>query len=620
MKKFKTESEKILNMMINSIYTNREIFIRELISNASDAIDKLYYLNLTKNLGLNRDDFEIHISTNKTDRILTITDNGIGMSQEELEKNLGVIAHSDSQQFKQTEKSDEISIIGQFGVGFYSAFMVAKKVEVISRKYSEEVAHIWSSSGIEGYDIEETTKDSYGTIINLYLKDDTEDEKYSEYLEDYTLESLVQKYSNYVRYKITMLREKVRELPKQEGEEEAKSETYLENETINSMIPLWKKKKTEISQEEYNEYYKNNFYDYENPLLTIHYKAEGIVNFTALLFIPAKAPYNYYQKTFEKGLKLYNSNVLISEKAKELLPDYFSFVQGVVDCDLSLNVSRETIQNNAEVKKVAKNIEKKIKDELLSLLEKDHEKYQLFFKEFGVSLKYGIYSTYGQARDLLDLVLFQSVKEDKLITLKNYVASFIEGQKYIYYAPGKSTELVKKSAQAEKVLEANYDILLFKDDVDEFVAKILRNYDEKEFKSIHDTDIGIEDKVTAEKAEHQELIEEAQKILKGKVEKVKVVSLKSHPVALTTVGEVSIEMEKVLANAPQAENRIKASKVLEINENHPIYKKLESLLKSDKETFSKYLDILYQQARLIEGLDVEDPSTLAANIIDFLSK
>lgn len=622
MKKFKAESQKVLDMMINSIYTNKEIFLRELLSNCSDALDKLYFKSLNGGLnGMTREDFKIEIEIDKDKRTLTISDNGIGMTKDELENNLGVIAKSGSQDFKNENKDNadkgDISIIGQFGVGFYSAFMVADKVEVLSKAYGSDEADLWVSSGAEGYDVKPAVKAANGTQITLYLKPDTEDEKYSEFLEEYKIRSLVKKYSDYIKYPIKMMTTHY-EAPEKEGEEGKETQSL---ETINSMTPLWKKNKNEITEEEYNEFYKSVFMDYEDPLKVIHMSAEGVVDFKALLFIPANAPYNYYSKNYEKGLKLYTNGVLIADKNKDLLPDYFGFVKGIVDSEVDLNVSRETVQQSRQLKLIASNIEKKIKNELTSMLETDREKYEKFYKAFGLQLKFGLYESWGSKKDVLqDLLMFHSVKEDKLITFKEYVSKMSEGQKYIYYATGKSVDGIKLLPQCEKVLENGYDILCFTDDVDEFAIKFLTKYDEKEFRSVSSSDLGLKEEETAYE-DAKEITDFMKEALDGKVADVKISArLKSHPVCISAQGDVSVEMEKVLNANPNKQMDVKAEKVLEINANHPIYGKIKSLFETDKDKLKKLTKVLYAQAQLIEGLTVENPTEITDVICGLLSE
>ena len=622
MKKFKAESQKVLDMMINSIYTNKEIFLRELLSNCSDALDKLYFKSLNGGLnGMTREDFKIEIEVNKENRTLTISDNGIGMTKDELENNLGVIAKSGSQDFKNENKDNadkgDISIIGQFGVGFYSAFMVADKVEVLSKAYGSDEANLWVSSGAEGYDVKPAVKATNGTQITLYLKPDTEDDKYSEFLEEYKIRSLVKKYSDYIKYPIKMMTTHY-EAPEKEGEEGKETQSL---ETVNSMTPLWKKNKNEITEEEYNEFYKSVFMDYEDPLKVIHMSAEGVVDFKALLFIPANAPYNYYSKNYEKGLKLYTNGVLIADKNKDLLPDYFGFVKGIVDSEVDLNVSRETVQQSRQLKLIASNIEKKIKNELTSMLETDREKYEKFYKAFGLQLKFGLYESWGSKKDVLqDLLMFHSVKEDKLITFKEYVSKMSEDQKYIYYATGKSVDGIKLLPQCEKVLESGYDILCFTDDVDEFAIKFLTKYDEKEFRSVSSSDLGLKEEETAYE-DAKEITDFMKDALEGKVADVKISTrLKSHPVCISAQGDVSVEMEKVLNANPNKQMDVKAEKVLEINANHPIYGKIKTLFDTDKDKLKKLTKVLYAQAQLIEGLTVENPTEITDVVCGLLSE
>lgn len=608
MKKFKTESQRVLDLMINSIYTHKEIFIRELLSNCSDAIDKLYYKSLTGGIsGLNREDFAIDITLDKENRILKIADNGIGMTAEELENNLGVIARSGSLNFKkENEPNEDVNIIGQFGVGFYSAFMVAKKVEVLSKAYGSEEANLWVSEGTAGYEIEKAEKDGHGTVVTVYLKDDTEEEKYGKYVEEYEIRELVKKYSDYIRYPIRMEATRYRT-------EDGKEEEYKETETLNSMVPLWKKNKKEVAKEEYDRFYKDTFYDSEEPLLTIHASAEGAVEYKALLFIPSHPQYNYYTKNYEKGLRLYTNGVLITDLCKDLLPDYFSFVKGLVDSELTLNISRETVQYDRQLKLIAQNIEKKIKSELTNLLENDREKYEKFFTAFGLQLKYGIYDNWGANKDKLqDLVLFRSLKKDKFVTLGEYVAEMPENQKYIYYSTGASVESIKALPQCEKVTEEGFDVLCMTDSIDEFAIRFMFNYKEKEFRSVASEDIGIDDSVE-ESAEDKEVTDFLKEALDGKVGKVKLSSrLKTHPVCLTSEGELTIEMEKVINSMPNApKDKIKAEKVLEINASHPVFETVKKLYAEDKDRLKMLAEVLYDQALLIEGVAVENPTRLA---------
>lgn len=625
-KQFKAESKRLLDLMINSIYTHKEIFLRELISNASDAIDKLYYQSLTDgNTGISRDEFFIKIETDEKTRTLKITDNGMGMTKDELEKNLGTIAKSGSLDFKSDiDKKEDIDIIGQFGVGFYSAFMVSDKVQVISKAYGEEQGYVWESTGADGYTIKDADKEDNGTEITLTLKADTEDERYGEYLDKYRIKGLIKKYSDYIRYPITMMMEKSR---LKEGSED-EYETYSELETMNSMVPLWKKNKSELKDEDYNNFYKEKFFDFTDPAKVIHSNVEGIVSYTSLLFIPAKAPYNYYTKDFEKGLQLYSSGVLIMDKCPDLLPDYFSFVRGLVDSqDLSLNISREMLQHDRQLKAIAQRLEKKIKSELLEMLNKDREKYKEFFKNFGLQLKYGLYEGFGANKDKLkDLILFYSSKEKDLVTLSEYVSRMKPDDKYIYYASGESIDKIDKLPQTELLKEKGFEILYMTDDIDEFAIQILHDFDEKEFRSVSAEDLGIEEtKEEKEKAEKQaeeskDMLEFMKEALSGKVEEVRLSQrLKSHPVCLTTKGGLSIEMEKVLNSMPMDE-KVKSERVLEINANHPILKALGDAYKDNKDTVKTYAELLYNQALLIEGLTIEDPVAFSNSVCELMTK
>ena len=613
MKKFKAESKKVLDLMINSIYTNKEIFLRELLSNASDAIDKLYFKSLQLGTtGLSRSDFHIDISVDRENRILRISDNGIGMTEDELENNLGVIARSGSYDFKHDEtakdalKADDINIIGQFGVGFYSAFMVSDKVEVVSKAYGLDKAYKWTSNGADGYDITEAEKDSYGTDIILHIKPDDENEDYCKYLEEYSLRQLVKKYSNYITYPIRMMCTKY-DYDVPEGEEPKKTE---ELETLNSMVPLWKKNKADITKEEYDAFYKEMFYDGEAPLRTLHFSMEGAVDFKALLFIPSKTPYNYYSRDYEKGLKLYTNGVLITDKCKDLLPDYFSFVRGVVDTDIQLNLSRETVQQSRSLKAIAGSIEKKIKQELENMLNEARSEYEEFFKNFGLQLKFGIYQNYGMNKAVLqDLLLFKSVKQDKYVTLKEYLTAMPEDQKFIYYATGKSVDAIKLMPQLDKVTEKGYDVLCMTDDVDEFTVKFINDYESKQFRNVSGNDLGIEDEDAAE--EYKELADFMKETLGDKVEKVRISTrIKNHPVCFTAEGDVSIEMEKVFNAMPNANGQVKAKKVLELNSASPVVEKLNSMFENDKEKAKELTDVLYQMACIIEGMPVENPTAL----------
>lgn len=619
MKNFKAESKRVLDMMINSIYTHKEIFLRELLSNGSDAIDKLYFKSLTENIsGLGRSDFHIDIVADKDNRTLTISDNGVGMTETELDKNLGTIAKSGSFDFKNENKDnamkEDISVIGQFGVGFYSAFMVAKKVEVLTRAYGSDKAYLWKSNGTDGYEISEAEKDGHGSVITLYLKDDEEGENYSKYLEEYEIRELVKKYSDYIKYPIRLL------CHKHEKGEDGEEKCVEEYETLNTMVPLWKKNKNEITTEEYNKFYKDNFYDFTDPLKTIHVSVEGMANYKALLFIPSKASYDYYTKNFEKGLKLYTDGVLITDKCKELLPDYFSFVKGLVDTELTLNVSRETVQQNRELKLIATGIEKKIKNELTDMLNTDRETYEKFFKEFGLQLKYGVYSDWGIHKDTLkDLLIFRSVKEDKMITLDEYVKGMKEDQKFIYYANGKTVDAVKALPQTDKVIDNGYDVLCFTDDVDEFAIKVLGEYGEKKFCSVTNDDTGIAEEETVSD-EDKEVLEYLKQTLENKVANVKFTkNLKDHAVCLTSQGEISIDMEKTLNHMPNGGN-VTAEKVLEINADHVVYGKIKELYVTDKDALKNLTEVLYAEARLIAGLPVENPTQNADLIISMLCK
>ena len=622
MKKFKAESKKVLDLMINSIYTNKEIFLRELLSNASDAIDKLYFKSLQLGTtGLSRSDFHIDISVDRENRILRISDNGIGMTEDELENNLGVIARSGSYDFKHDEtakdalKADDINIIGQFGVGFYSAFMVSDKVEVVSKAYGSDKAYKWTSNGADGYDITEAEKDSYGTDIILHIKPDDENEDYCKYLEEYSLRQLVKKYSNYITYPIRMMCTKY-DYDVPEGEEPKKTE---ELETLNSMVPLWKKNKADITKEEYDAFYKEMFYDGEAPLRTLHFSMEGAVDFKALLFIPSKTPYNYYSRDYEKGLKLYTNGVLITDKCKDLLPDYFSFVRGVVDTDIQLNLSRETVQQSRSLKAIAGSIEKKIKQELENMLNEARSEYEEFFKNFGLQLKFGIYQNYGMNKAVLqDLLLFKSVKQDKYVTLKEYLTAMPEDQKFIYYATGKSVDAIKLMPQLDKVTEKGYDVLCMTDDVDEFTVKFINDYESKQFRNVSGNDLGIEDEDAAE--EYKELADFMKETLGDKVEKVRISTrIKNHPVCFTAEGDVSIEMEKVFNAMPNANGQVKAKKVLELNSASPVVEKLNSMFENDKEKAKELTDVLYQMACIIEGMPVENPTALTDTVCKLIA-
>ncbi|MBR3023338.1 MAG: molecular chaperone HtpG [Oscillospiraceae bacterium] len=623
-KQFKAESKKLLEMMINSIYTHKEIFLRELISNASDAIDKLYFKSLTDDaVGLNKDDFEILVNVDKENRKITITDNGIGMTRDDLENNLGTIAKSGSLDFKSNnELGEDVDIIGQFGVGFYSAFMVAKEVTVRSKAYGADKAYEWKSEGVEGYTIDECDRDKVGTEIILSVKDDTEEEKYSEYLEQYRLQSIIKKYSDYIRFPVKMDVEHSR---KKEGTED-EYETFIERETINSMVPIWKKNKNELKDEDYNNFYKEKFFDYTDPLKHVHVKTEGTATYNALLYIPAKAPYDYYTREFEKGLQLYANGVLIMDKCADLLPDHFSFVKGLVDSeDLSLNISREMLQHDRQLKLIAKSIEKTIKNELSKMLKNEREKYEEFYKAFGLQLKAGVYSSYGMNKDTLcDLLMFYSSNEEKLTTLEEYVSRMREDQKFIYYATGESIQRIKSLPQTEMVLDKGYEILYLTEGVDEFAIKMLNTYKEKQFKSISAGDLDIEtpeekEEVKAKAEESKEMFAFMKEALGDKIKEVRLSQrLKSHPCCLTSDGDLSLEMEKVL-NAMPTDNKVKAEKVLEINPDHDIFGKLKELYNDDKEKLKKYTELLYTQSLLIEGMSIEDPVGFSNMICDLMT-
>ena len=623
-KQFKAESKKLLDMMINSIYTHKEIFLRELISNASDAIDKLYFKSLTDNaVTLSRDDFKIEINIDKDNRTFTLTDNGIGMTAEELENNLGTIAKSGSLNFKnenaQDEKAQDISVIGQFGVGFYSSFMVADKVEVISKAFGEDTAHKWISTGADGYTIEECEKEDAGTVIVLHIKEDKENEDYSQYLEQYKIDELVKKYSDYIRYPIVM--EMSRQVPDPEKEGEYITEVNLE--TFNSMVPIWRKSKSEIKAEDYNEFYKNKFMDYTDPLLVIHSKTEGQATFDALMFIPENPPYDFYTKEYEKGLQLYSNGVLIMDKCGDLLPDYFSFVKGLVDsADLSLNISREMLQHDHQLKIIAKAIDKKIKNELSKMLKNDREKYEKFFKAFGLQLKYGVYANYGMEKDgLKDLLLFESSNGDGYTTLKEYVGRMADSQESIYYACGDNAEKISLLPQIDAVKEKGYEVLYFTDEVDEFAIQMLMEYDGKHFANICKDDLDLstdaeKEAINKKNEDSKDLLEKMKNALDGQVTAVKFSDkLGSHPVSLTAEGYVSLEMEKVLNSMPGANQGVKAQLVLEINSNHPVAEKLAN---ADDETIVKYTKLLYASARLIAGLDLANPTEFSDTIAELM--
>ena len=632
-KEFKAESKRLLDLMINSIYTHKEIFLRELISNASDAIDKLYYHSLSGEVsGLSRDDFSINIALDKENRTITITDNGCGMTKDELEANLGTIAKSGSLDFKQTqEKNDDIDIIGQFGVGFYSAFMVSDCVTVTSRAFGSDEAWQWQSHGAEGYTLEPAQMEGHGTRIVLSLKESSEEENYDEFLQDYRITGLVKQYSDYIRYPIRMAVERSR-IKEGTGTEDkpAEYETYTEVETLNSMVPIWRKQKSEVTDEDYNNFSKEKFFDYEDPLKVIRTSTEGAATYDALLFIPSRAPLNYYSKDYEKGLQLYASGVLIMQRCADLLPDCFSFVRGLVDSqDLSLNISREMLQHDRQLKVIAGRLEKKIKSELLSMLKNDRETYDKFFKAFGLQLKYGLYSGYGQNKELLqDLVLFYSSSEKKLVSLEEYVSRMKGDQKYIYYVCGESVSRIDHLPQIELLKDKGYEVLYLTDEIDEFALKMLYTYADKEFRSASDSDLGLETEEEKEEAkkqteENKPLLDFLKDSLEGKVSAVRLSQkLKSHPVCLSSDGPLSIEMEKVLNSLPAAEEKVKAERVLEINAGHPVFGKLQALYAdpSKQDRVKAYAGLLYNQALLIEGLPIEDPVAFSNSICELMQE
>lgn len=615
-KEFKAESKRLLDMMINSIYTHKEIFLRELISNASDAIDKLYFKSLTDDkVGMNRSDFEISVRLDKDARTITITDNGIGMTKEELENNLGTIAKSGSLDFKgENDTKDKVDIIGQFGVGFYSAFMIAKSVTVCSKAYGSDEAYEWQSEGVDGYTIDKCDKKSVGTKITLVVKDNTDDENYDEFLEQYRIQNIIKKYSDYISTPITMNLEKSR---KKEDSEEF--ETYIEKETINSMVPIWKKNKADITDEEYNKFYKEKFFDYNgDPLKHIHVKTEGTATYNALLYIPSKAPHDFYTREYEKGLKLYSNGVLIMDKCADLLPDHFSFVKGLVDSeDLSLNISREMLQQDRQLKIIAKSLERTIKNELTKMLKNNREQYDQFFKEFGLQLKFGIQSDmFGMTNakeNLKDLVMFYSSSEKKPVTLEEYVSRMKEDQQFIYYAAGESITRIENLPQTELVKDKGFEILYCTENVDEFALKALNAYNEKQFKSVSAADLNLEseeekEEIKAKSEESKDMFKCMTDALKGKVTNVRLSTrLKTHPVCIVSEGEISLEMEKAINSMPGNENKIKAERVLEINPDHEIFNKLKNLEETDKDKLGKYAELLYSQALLIEGMPVENP-------------
>lgn len=621
-KQFKAESKRLLDLMVNSIYTHKEIFLRELISNASDALDKMYYKALIDpNITFNKDDYYIRIEADKDSRVLKVKDTGIGMTREELESNLGTIAKSGSLEFKNAvEQKEDISIIGQFGVGFYSSFMVADKVTVLSRAYGSEEAYKWESEGVDGYTVSPAEKAEVGTEVILRIKPDTEDENYSEFLDEYRLRSLVKKYSDFIRYPIKMMVTRSR---LKEGSDK-EYETYKEDETLNSMVPIWRRNKSELKEEDYEKFYRDKRYGWDKPLKYIHINAEGTVSYRAILYIPSTAPFDYYTKEYQRGLELYSNGVLIMNKCADLLPDYFGFVQGLADSEnLSLNISREMLQHDRQLKFIAKKIAEKVKSELLDMLKNEREKYEEFFKNFGRTLKYGVYSGYGINKEVLqDLLLFYSSKEKKYVTLEEYVSRMPEGQKYIYYVSGDDMDRMLKLPQAELVLDKGYEILLLTEEVDEFALRMMGSFKDKEFKSVSDSgDLGLENKDERKEDEgkNKELYDAVKEILKDKVKEVKPSKkLKTHPVCLSSDGLLSIEMEKVMKHVPGAQN-LKAEKVLEINEAHPVFGALKEAFEKDKEKFNLYVNLLYGQALVIEGLLPEDPVEFANGICKLMS-
>lgn len=623
-KQFKAESKRLLDLMINSIYTHREIFLRELISNASDAIDKIYYKSLTDdNIIFNKDDFFIKIYIDKPSRTIKISDTGIGMNQYELEENLGVIAKSGSLQFKkENEIKDGYDIIGQFGVGFYSSFLVADKVTVITRSFESKDAYKWESTGVEGYTIEKTTKNTIGTDIILQVKPNIEDENFDEYLNKYTIKSLIKKYSDFIRYPIKM--EFTEKRLKQGSESEY--EDYTEEKVVNSMVPIWRKNKNELTKDDYNNFYKEKHYGFDMPLKHIHLSVDGTVSYNAILYIPENMPYDFYSKDYEKGLELYSNGIMIMNKCADLVPDYFGFVKGIVDSeDLSLNISREILQHDRQLRFIAKNIKNKIKNELEKMLKNERENYEKFYKSFGRTLKFGVYDNFGSEKEILqDLLMFYSSKEKKMVTLDEYITRMPQEQKYIYYAVGESVEKIEKIPQAETLLDKGYEILYFTDDIDEFAIKMVMNYKEKEFKSVSSSDLGIDsndediESKTANE-ENKKLFDAMKDILNNKVNSVKISNkLKNHPVCLSNEGDLSIEMEKVLNSLPNNQD-VKANKVLEINIHHNVFNSLKNAYCNDKDKFNLYTNLLYNQALLIEGLSISDPIEFTNNICKLMN-
>lgn len=618
-KQFKAESKRLLDLMINSIYTHREIFLRELISNASDAIDKIYYKSLSDDtINFNKENFFIKVSIDKENRTIKLSDTGIGMTKEELDDNLGVIAKSGSLQFKkENEVKDGHDIIGQFGVGFYSSFLIADKVTVITKAFGSNEAYKWESTGVEGYTIEPYTKDTVGTDIILHVKANTDDENFDEYLNEYKIQSLIKKYSDFIRYPIKM---DITEKRLKEGTE-SDYEDYIEEKVVNSMVPIWRKNKNELTQEDYSNFYKEKHYGFDTPLKHIHLSVDGTVSYNAILYIPENMPYDFYTKDYEKGLELYSNGVMIMNKCSDLLPDYFGFVKGIVDSeDLSLNISREILQHDRQLRFIAKNIKNKIKSELEKMLRNERENYEKFYKAFGRTLKFGVYDNFGAEKEVLqDLLMFYSSKEKKMVTLDEYVTRMAEEQKYIYYAVGESIDRIEKMPQTELLLDKGYEILYFTDDIDEFAIKMLMKYKEKEFKSVSSSDLGIENndeenKIEESNEENKSLFDSMKEILNDKISAVKISKkLKNHPVCLSNEGDLSIEMEKLLNSMPNNQG-VKAQKVLEINTNHEVFNALKDAYENDKDKFNLYTNLLYNQALLIEGLSISDPVEFTNNI------
>ena len=637
-KQFKAESKRLLDLMINSIYTHKEIFLREIISNASDALDKLCYVSLTDDkVGMNRNDFCIDIKLDKDARTITVSDNGIGMTEDDMEKNLGIIANSGSLKFKTELKDEEkdnngIDIIGQFGVGFYSAFMVSEKVKVVSKAYGSETAYVWESDGADGYTVTEGEKESFGTDIIMYIKPDSEDENYGEFLEEYRIKSLIKKYSDYIRYPIKMDIEKSRTVETGEVDEDGNKKTtvekYTENETVNSMIPIWQRSKTDATDEECKSFYKEHFYDMEDPVRVIRVSAEGAVDYKAMLFVPAKTPYDYFTKEYEKGLQLYASGVMIMDKCSDLLPEYFRFVKGVVDSQsLSLNISREILQHDKQLKVIASNLEKKIKSELKKMMTDDRENYDKFYNSFGIQLKYGVVNDFGMKKDLLsDLLMFYSSTEKKLVSLSEYVSRMPEEQKFIYFASGDSVAKIDQLPQTELVKDKGYEILYMTESVDDFVVQMLMIYEEKAFKSVNDKELGFEseeEKKEAEKKseESKELLGFMKDALEGAVSAVRFsTKLKSHPVCLTTDGPITIEMEKYFKSMPGGDGmgQVKAERVLELNPEHKVMDSVKNAFENDKEKAKKYAKILYTQSLLIAGLEIDNPAEYADMVCELM--